>query len=118
MGGPYQIPRNYKGESRILLVFSTKALIYTAVAGGFGMLFYTLFNAMKLKMLGIGFVVLFAFIGFAIGTFKIPENNKNSFMSKAGGENIDTIIIRWIKFKMKHNRIYVYKDKEVETNGK
>ena len=33
MGGPYQIPRNYKGESRILLIFSTKALIYTAVGG-------------------------------------------------------------------------------------
>ena len=28
---PYQIPRNVKGEGRILYIFSTKALIYTGV---------------------------------------------------------------------------------------
>lgn len=27
----YQIPRNVKGEGRILFIFSTKALIYTGV---------------------------------------------------------------------------------------
>ena len=31
---PYQIPRNVKGEGRILYIFSTKALIYTAVGAG------------------------------------------------------------------------------------
>lgn len=36
MGGPYQIPRNYKGESRILMIFSIKALIYTAIGAAFG----------------------------------------------------------------------------------
>ena len=85
---------------------------------GIGLLFYALFNAINLKMVGIIFVLLLAFIGFAIGTFKIPENNKNAFMSKTGGENIDTIILKWFKFKMKHNRIYVYQDKEEETDGK
>ena len=29
--GTYMIPRNTKGEGRILFIFSTKALIYTAV---------------------------------------------------------------------------------------
>lgn len=31
--GTHMIPRNTKGEGRILFVFSTKALIYTAVGG-------------------------------------------------------------------------------------
>lgn len=118
MGGPYQIPRNYKGESRILLIFSKKALIYTAIGGGIGLLFFSVFKSLNLKMLGLIIVLFFASVGFSIGTFKIPENSRNTFLAKAGGENIDTIIIRWIKFKMKHNRIYVYKDREVETNGK
>lgn len=29
--GTYMIPRNTNGEGRILFIFSTKALIYTAV---------------------------------------------------------------------------------------
>jgi hypothetical protein len=31
---PYQIPRSVKGEGRILYIFSTKALIYTAIGAG------------------------------------------------------------------------------------
>ena len=33
-GGPYNIPRNTKGEGRFLSVFTPKALIVTAVLGG------------------------------------------------------------------------------------
>ena len=40
----YYIPRNYKGEGRILYIFSTKAIIYTAVGVGIGLIFYFLFN--------------------------------------------------------------------------
>ena len=38
----YYIPRNYKGEGRILYIFSTKAIIYTAVGVGIGLIFYFL----------------------------------------------------------------------------
>lgn len=31
--GTYMIPRDTKGEGRILFIFSTKAMIYTAVGG-------------------------------------------------------------------------------------
>ena len=31
--GTHMIPRNTKGENRILFIFSTKALIFTAVGG-------------------------------------------------------------------------------------
>ena len=42
--GTYMIPRNTKGEGRILFIFSTKALIYTVVGGLIGMPFYYLFK--------------------------------------------------------------------------
>ena len=35
-GGPYNIPRNTKGEGRFFYIFSTKALIVTAVLAGMG----------------------------------------------------------------------------------
>ena len=40
----YEIPRNYKGEGRILYIFSTKVLIYTSVGAGIGLLFYFIFT--------------------------------------------------------------------------
>ena len=49
----YEIPRNYKGESRILYIFSTKALIYTIVGMGIGLIFYFIFNALGMQFVGI-----------------------------------------------------------------
>ena len=114
MGGPYNIPRNYKGEDKILFIFSRKAFAYTAVGGLIGVLFYFLFKAMKLTIVGIIFISILALIGFIIGTFKIPDSQKMSFTRKVGGEGIDEIIVRYYKFKKKKNRIYVYKEKEEE----
>lgn len=56
-------------------------------------------------------IAIFALIGFAIGTFKVPDVGAFSFTKKVGGEAIDDVIIRAIKFKKANNRIYVY-DKE------
>lgn len=104
----YEIPRNYKGESRILYIFSTKALAYTGIGAVVGGIFYLLFNAIGLTLIGIIFVVIFGLIGFCIGTFKIPESKKFKFTEKTGGEAIDDIIKRWIKFKKRKNKIYIY----------
>ncbi len=49
----YEIPRNYKGESRILYIFSTKALIYTIIGMGIGLIFYFIFNALGMQFVGI-----------------------------------------------------------------
>lgn len=57
-------------------------------------------------------VGIFGLIGFAIGTFKIPESNQFEITKKAGGLNIDEVIIKLIKFKQKKNRIYVYTKEE------
>lgn len=112
--GTYGIPRNTKGESRILYIFSIKALIYTAIGAAIGGVFYFLFKLVRLTIIGIIFVLLFGLIGFCIGTFKIPENNSFELGKKAGGENLDEVIKRSIKFKMKKDKIYVYTKEEIE----
>lgn len=38
----HYIPRNVKGEGRILYIFTTKALITTAIGGGIG--FFIIFH--------------------------------------------------------------------------
>jgi len=97
-----------KESGRILLIFSTKALIYTAIGGAFGLIFYYLFSLIEWTYVGIGFTLAFAGIGFAIGTFKIPDSNTFEVTKKTGGANIDEVILRYIKFKRKKKRIFLY----------
>ena len=78
----YQIPRNVKGESRILFIFSTKALIYTGISGAVGLIFYVIISAMGMKVAAIIVTVAFALIGFVVGTFKIPEIGSLKFTTK------------------------------------
>ncbi len=99
--GTYNIPRNVKGEGRILFIFSVKSLIYSAITGLVGLPFYFLFSALKMDLVGIISVILFALIGFTIGTFKIPEIAGLKFTKLVGGEGIDDIIKRAILFKKK-----------------
>lgn len=110
--GPYYIPRNVKDEGRILFIFTGKSLIYTAVGALLGGLIYLLLSAISLAMVGLIIMLIFALIGFAIGTFKIPEIAAFKFTKKTGGENIDEIILRAIKFKRNNNNIYVYQEEE------
>lgn len=110
----HEIPRDYKGESRILYVFSIKALAYTGVGAAIGGLFYFICNLLGQQMVGFGFIVFFGLIGFVIGTFKIPESKKFKLTEQTGGEAIDDIIKRWIKFKRGKNKIYVYVKEETK----
>lgn len=110
----YEIPRDYKGESRILYIFSMKALMYTAIGVAIGLIFYFIFKIFGATMIGIIITAVCGLIGFAIGTFKIPDTKKFEFTEKTGGENVDEIIKRAIKFKQKKNRIYVYTKEETK----
>ena len=47
--GTYNLPRNVKGENRILFVFSTKSLIYTVISAGIGLIFYFIFKLFNYK---------------------------------------------------------------------
>ncbi len=104
----YYIPSNkLKGEGRILYIFTTKSLIYTAVGGIIGLLFYALFSFLGLKSIGIIITVVLALLGFGIGTIKFPSNGNNKISKNVGGDSIDEIIINYIKFK-KNRKIYTY----------
>ena len=110
--GTYNIPRNVKGEGRILFIFSTKSIITSAIGGAFGLIFYAIFSLLNLNIIGIAITLLCALIGYAIGMFKVPESNGLQITKKVGGENIDDAIKRYIKFKMNKKKIYVYTKEE------
>lgn len=110
--GTYNLPRNVKGEGRILFIFSTKSLITTTIGGALGLIFYIIFKVIGLTMVGIVITLIFAFIGYVIGMFKIPDNNGLEITRKAGGENIDDVIKRYIKFKRNSKKLYVYTKEE------
>lgn len=114
--GTYNLPRNVKGEGRILFIFSTKSLITACIGGAAGLIFYFIFKLIGLPMVGIVITLVLALIGYAIGMFKIPDNNGLELTRKTGGENIDDVIIRYIKFKKNNKKLYVY-TKEEELNG-
>lgn len=115
--GTYNLPRSVKGEGRILFIFTGKSMMYTVIGGAIGLIFYLIFSALNLTTVGLIITGCFALIGFAIGTFKVPNLAKFEFSKKTGGENIDDIIKRAIKFRTKGKKIYIYNEEE-NTNAK
>ena len=110
--GTYGLPRNKKGEGRILFVFSSKALIFTTVGAMIGVGIYLLLSLIGAQIIGIIIALILGIIGFCIATFKIPEISALEITQKNGGQNIDEVILRYIKFKKKKNRIYLYTKEE------
>lgn len=113
--GTYNIPRNVKGEGRILFIFTGKSMIYTVIGGGVGLLFYFIFSLIGLNMIGLIITAVFALIGFAIGTLKVPNMEKFEFAKKTGGENLDDVIKRAIKFKTGGKKIYIYREEKEDA---
>lgn len=116
--GTYNLPRNVKGEGRILFIFSTKALIYTFAGIGIGLLFYLIFKMLGMTLIGIIFIALFGLIGFSVATFKVPNSNAFKITKDTGGENIDDVIKRYIKFKLSKNKVYTYTKIEIAQENK
>ena len=110
--GTYQVPRNVKGEGKILFIFSVKSLIYTAIAAIPGIIFYAILNSINLGTIGIIVTLILALIGFSIGTFKMPNASAIEIARKNAGENIDEILLRLIKFKTKKKKYYIYSKEE------
>ena len=109
--GTYYIPRNYKGETRILYIFSVKSLITTVLGAFVGLFFFLIFSVCGLKTVGIIILAIFALLGYIVGAFKIPTIVGLPVTKKIGGESISEIIIRYIKFK-KNRKIYTYTKEE------
>lgn len=111
--GTYYIPRNYRGESRILYIFSVKSLITTAVGAMLGAIFLLIFKSLGLDIVGIIIMAFFALIGFVVGALKIPTIVAFPITKKIGGEPIGEIVLRYMKFK-KTRKMYIYTKEEVK----
>ncbi len=62
--GTYYVPRNYKGESRILYIFTTKSLITTGVGALIGSVFFIIFGMiLNYKMVGFIIMGIFGLLG-------------------------------------------------------
>ncbi len=109
--GTYQIPRNYRGESRILYIFTIKSLITTAIGAMFGSIFFLIFNLLNMTFVGIIITAFFALIGFIIGAVKIPTIVAFPITKRIGGEPVGEIIFRYIKFK-RNRKMYTYTKEE------
>ena len=109
--GTYNIPRNLRGETRLLYIFTIKSLITTAAGAVIGLIFYSIFSAVGLGKVGIAFLAIFALIGFAVGTVKIPDLPGIPATKKIAGDSLDEVIKNYIKFKM-NRKIYVYTKEE------
>lgn len=109
--GTYQIPRNYRGESRILYIFTVKSLITTAVGAMVGGVFFLIFKSINMNPIGIGFMAFFALVGYALGALKVPTIVMFPITKRIGGEPIGEIIMRYMKFK-KNKKIYTYTKEE------
>ena len=103
----HYIPKDLKGESRILLIFSGKSLITTAIFGAVGLVLFLIFKAIKLSFVGIVLFALLALIGYAFGTFKIPKITGWKFTKNIEGDSMDEVFLRFIKFKS-NKKIYTY----------
>ena len=109
--GTYYIPRNYRGESRILYIFTIKSLITTAIGAIAGLLFFLLFKVLGLTVVGLIIMGVFALAGYAFGALKIPKIVGIPITKQVGGEPIGEIVWRYIKFK-KNRKIYTYTKEE------
>lgn len=109
MGKSYFVPRNVKGESRILYIFTMKSFITTAVMGliGFGLakLVGTVVSLTLIQT--ILFIAVFGGVGYAIGALKIPDSPVMGPFRKAGGEELTDILLRFITFNSK-KKVYIY----------
>lgn len=104
--GTYQIPRNYRGETRLLYIFTIKSLITTLAGAGIGAIFWLIFSIIGLAKVGLIILAIFALLGYVAGAFKIPTIVGLPVTKKIGGESIYEIVLRYIKFN-KNRKIYV-----------
>ena len=109
--GSYYIPRNLKGESRFLYIFTVKSLITTIGGAVIGSVFFIIFKLIGMPLVGGIIVGIFGLAGFGIGAINIPTVSGIPITKKIGGEPLSEIILRWIKFNQ-NKKIYVYTKEE------
>ena len=101
------IPKELTGETRILMIFTVKSLITTAIFGGIGVICFLIFQALQMTVVGVIILALLALLGYGFGTFKIPKISGWEFTKNIEGDSMDEIFLRFIKFKT-NKKVYSY----------
>ena len=105
----YTIPRDTKGEGRILMIFTKKSFLWTLACACVGLVtIYPICSLLGFSVIGLIGVLIFGIIGFCIGALKMPNSQNFEILRKTGGEDIDEILIRLYKFKKRGKKIYLY----------
>ena len=101
---------NTKGEGRILMIFTKKSFLWTVACAFVGLIvgYLPIGVIFQHPFIGIAITLIFALIGFGIATLKVPNSSNFELFRKTGGENIDEIIMRAIKFKKQGKKLYLY----------
>jgi hypothetical protein len=87
-------------------------LIFTAGAGIIGFIPFLILRSINMNTVGIIVLGIFAAIGYAIGTIKIPSSN-NKMGKNFGGDSIDEILVKYMNFK-KNKKVYTYSVKRAD----
>lgn len=103
----HYIPKDLRGETRILIIFTVKSLITTAIFGAVGLIFFLLFRALQMTMVGVIIFALLALIGYGFGTIKIPKITGMPFTKNIEGDSMDEVFLRYIKFRA-NKKVYSY----------
>lgn len=109
MGRTYSVPRNVKGETRLLYIFTIKSFIFTVVFGVVGIVLSLPFFLTGVTVGGLIVTLIFALIGYLSATLTIPDTPIVGVLRKAGGEQLGDIIFRTLTF-IKRKKIYVYRE--------
>ncbi len=99
----HEIPRESKGEGRILYFFTGRSMITTLIGMAFGLILGAVLNTVGPKWLMFIPIVLFGVIGFMIGTIKIPEIKSIPITKSVSGLYVDEMVLKYIKFKKRRS---------------
>lgn len=111
----HEIPVDSKSETRLLVIFSLRALATTAIGVIFGLLIGAFFMKVYAASLMVG-AIIFGVIGFIVGTFKIPEIKRIPITKEIAGMYSYEAIFEYWKFK-RRRKMYVYsKAKSVDES--
>ncbi len=95
------------------MIFTTKSLIASTVGAAIGFAVYYFFKTIfGIGKMGLLITLLFAAIGYGITTLKVPESNNFEITRKTGGDRMDDVLLRALRFKQKGKRIYLYTKEE------
>lgn len=103
----HYIPKDLGGETRILVIFTVKSLVTTAIFGAVGLVLYFIFSWLSLKVVGVIIFALLALIGYGFGTIKMPKITGWKFTKNIEGDSLDDVFLRYIKFRS-NRKIYTY----------